>query len=530
MKTFGEIVRFLKKLRMCIYSSDVSVDSEQVIISQLNQDHRQLKHGDLFIAMKGQQFDGHAYIEEAIGRGAVAVICEDLAKIKNEVLDLDKIYLIEVKDIRAHLSALSSWFYDDPCKNFKHCIGVTGTNGKTTISYFITQLLAYEGNKVAFLGTIGNGIYPGLEISSHTTLDAVSLQGKLRQFVDENANDMVMEVSSHALDQKRVANVNFDVAVFSNLDGDHLDYHGTLEHYFTAKKKLFEFDSIKMAVINIDDIYGQRLAKELSFKRKKIISTSIQDPEADCYIRIDRVKNSGMDITLFWYGQPCFSTTVDLMGAYNIANLASAVAVFLLLKIPSCRRQKIEDRRQGGMVLEYNNTFFTDLLNAVFGLRPAPGRMEMLKRPGEPVVIIDFAHTSDALKKALVALKTKSKGRLYCVFGCGGDRDRRKRAKMAKCAQRLADFIVITEDNNRLESFDSIIEDMMPGLSDKKENYRIIPDRKKAIEYALNQATKEDIVLLAGKGHERYIDHSGEKEPFDEREIVQHFWSRKHRL
>ncbi len=499
MKTIAQIINFFSKQGL-LSQVHFNQQNAYVLIENLCQDHKGCQKGDIFIALKGQRHDGHQYVSAALEKGANLIVVEDIHLVPDSV---NKDDLLEVREIKHHLSEFAGWFYDFPSQHLQ-IYAVTGTNGKSTIAHFIGQLLTKLGYKSGVLGTIGNGIYPKLYASSLTTLDTVNLNKVLKDFVRTKVKSVAMEVSSHAIDQNRIKGINIEIAIFSNLDVDHLDYHQSMVDYFEVKARLFRMQNVQKCIINIDNEYGVKLYQDLlSLKTKQVLTFSIQNKKADCFIAIERYLQTGFEVSIYWKEVKITQMLLPIMGEYNLSNIAAAITALLA----------------NGYSLE-------SVKHALPFIQNAKGRLEQLKFRNKALVVIDYAHTPDALQKALQALQSQLKGRLYCVFGCGGERETSKRPLMAKVAQIHADFCIITEDNSRTEPIDNIMADILRGFDKQFSKYIVIKDRKKAIEYVLTHTTADDIILLAGKGHETYLDKNNFKIHFDEREVVMNLWSK----
>ena len=460
-------------------------------ITGIENDSRRIQGGDLFLACKGLSVDGNRFAAAAVTAGAAAVVTEQAAELSN--LDVPVIELSQLSERQGELAAR---FYQHPSRALR-AIGITGTNGKTSISHFVARALSQLGSKTAVIGTTGNGFVGALESASHTTPDAVSLQRLLAQLQQQGAEAVAMEVSSHALEQGRVAGVAFDQAVFTNLSRDHLDYHGTMEAYGAAKAKLFEQYGISQAVINTDDPFGrqlwQRLGAEYPDVQRLAIGEQPIDPTEGGQLRIltHRLTGQGIQADI---ASPWGELRVDspLLGRFNLYNLLGALGALI------------------GAGIEPQAA-----LAALNQLDGVDGRMQAFKISGQPLVVVDYAHTPDALDKALASLRNHCSGRLWCLFGCGGDRDRGKRASMAQAAEQWADRLVVTSDNPRSEDPQQIIDDVLAGIDDKAAAV-VEPDRRVAIERAVAEAAPGDVVLVAGKGHEDYQEINGVREPFSD--------------
>jgi UDP-N-acetylmuramoyl-L-alanyl-D-glutamate--2,6-diaminopimelate ligase len=433
-------------------------------------------------------------MNEAIQAGAVAIAYEEDGKFSPP--ENCPIPLVAVEQLSEKIFELGPYFYNDPSQSLT-MIGVTGTNGKTSTTHYIAQILALLGQKCGVIGTVGNGLWGSLNTTNCTTPDPLHLQHLLAELRDEGATTVAMEVSSHGLEQRRVEGVKFDVAIFTNLTRDHLDYHGDMEHYALAKAKLFATSGLRFAVLNADDPYSQLMQKHAADK-SKILWYSTQQSTSDIHVISSTMQPNGIALQLasIWGEAKC---DLPLLGAFNISNILAVICSLCALNHP-----------------------FSAILMALEKIKPVSGRMEKLSLQGYPTIVIDYAHTPDAMEKALCAMREHCQAKIWVVFGCGGNRDRGKRPEMAKVAEQFADHIIVTQDNSRLENKEQIFADIMAGFR-QTEAIHIESDRAKAIEYALSHANENDCILLAGKGHETYMDIDGIKSHFDEREVVKHF-------
>ena len=469
-------------------------------IAALAMDSRDVVPGALFLACAGHSAHGLEYLAQALDRGAVAVAWEpDGAWDRQRVAALEApVPLIEVPGLGRRVSHIAGRFHADPSTDLD-LIGVTGTNGKTSCALFIAQALAPD-LPCGVIGTIGNG-YPGeLRPGRHTTPDPVRLQALLAQFRDRGAGAVAMEVSSHALDQDRAAALRFDLAVLTNLSRDHLDYHGDMESYAEAKKRLFHAPGLEAAVINLDDELGRTLAGELAGGPQLIGYGCGREPDRASVDRwlhgeILAVDDDGLRVAISGsWGEGHLST--PLLGHFNVSNLLAVLGVLL----------------QRGLPLEI-------ALQRLGRLPGVPGRMQRFGGGERPLVVVDYAHTPDALEHVLTALRHHTRGRLICVFGCGGDRDTGKRPQMGAIAERLADLAVVTDDNPRGEDGDRIVAQILAGM-ERPEAARVQRDRAVAIRQAIGGARPGDLVVVAGKGHETSQEIRGVKHPFDDAEQV----------
>ncbi|MDM8557711.1 UDP-N-acetylmuramoyl-L-alanyl-D-glutamate--2,6-diaminopimelate ligase [Candidatus Parabeggiatoa sp. HSG14] len=476
-------------------------------LTGLTLDSRAVRPGDIFLACQGTQVHGEIYIESAIQKGAVAILKE--APIHNIKTLTNGVPCISIPHLSQQIGGLAARFYGYPSRH-KRIIGVTGTNGKTSVTHLIAQILQKEA-PCGLFGTLGYGIYGALQSGLHTTPDAIQLQTLLAQLGTQNVSQVVMEVSSHALVQGRVNGITFETAVLTNLSRDHLDYHQTMTAYGNAKRQLFAMPDLKTAVINYDDVFGQDVLADLPSSITPL-SYSTHDKKADVYAQIHAYDIHGckLDIHTSWGKGQLHS---PLFGQFNVSNVLAALTVLLNMGFP-----------------------LSQLLTQLNIIEPIPGRMERFGQANQPTVIIDYAHTPDALEKTLLALHEHLKEKkpsesnhshfsdintptpkLWCVFGCGGDRDHGKRQLMGEIAQRYADKVIITDDNPRHETSQAIIDNILQGCPSPTA---VISNREQAIHYALQNAMINDIVLIAGKGHENYQQIGDQRLPFSDKAVV----------
>jgi len=458
-------------------------------------DSRKIQPGDVFLAYPGHASDGRQFIHQAIARGASAVLWE------REGFDWDSRWNVPnlpVDRLRWMVGDIADEVCGHPSRNL-WMVGVTGTNGKTSVSQWVARALNRLERRCAVIGTLGNGFPGNLDSTVNTTPDAIELQESLARFQVEGAQAAAMEVSSIGLDQGRVSGCVMDVAVFTNLTRDHLDYHGTMEAYADAKSKLFDMPGLKAAVLNFDDRMGVSLARRLSCREGfhvlgySLIPDNVHAAPADSMLLASglQMTTTGMRFRVH-YGEQQAELAVGLVGQFNISNLLAVLGVLLA-----------------------SGYMFDEALGAVRELTPPEGRMQTLGGIGEPLAVVDYAHTPDALEKALNALQHTAHsrgGKLICVFGCGGDRDPGKRPMMGEVAVRLADKVVVTSDNPRNEDPQDIIEQIIRGAP----GVECIADRGEAILQAVQQAGPDDVVLIAGKGHEDYQEVKGLKHHFSD--------------
>jgi len=453
----------------------------------LTADSREVAPGDLFLALPGLRHDGRGYIRDALARGAAAVAYEDDVTGRKTPVPGVAVPLIPIPDLRRRAGLIADRYYGAPSQGVI-VVGVTGTNGKTTC----TQLLAQTLERCAVIGTLGTGFPGALDHSLHTTPDAIRVHRLLDRFRADGARHTAIEVSSHALAQGRVTGVHFKAAVFTNLTRDHLDYHGDMDAYGEAKAGLFDMPGLEVAVINHDDAFGRELIRRLH-GRRRVVTYGLR---ADAAVRALDVRpaHDGLRLRVATAaGEIEFSS--PLFGRFNAYNLLAVLAVLLVF----------------GMDLQ---TACARLSRA----RPAAGRVERFGgRAGQPLVVVDYAHTPDALEKVLAALREHARGRIVCVFGCGGDRDAGKRPEMGRIAERLADSVIVTDDNPRHEAPEKIIGDILAGMGRPP---RVIRERRAAIAAAIAGASADDIVLVAGKGHEDYQQVGDTRLPYSDGQTV----------
>lgn len=469
------------KLKEILKGIEVLNEYTDAEVLEVTQDSRLVQEGSLFICVKGATFDGHSVAEEMLDKGASAVVVE-------RDLGLDRQIL--VKDSRAVYSPICANFFGNPAKKLK-LIGLTGTNGKTTTTFLIKQILENVGKKVGLVGTVQNMIGDEVYPAKFTTPDPHELQKLFAMMVNAGCEYCVMEVSSQALAQGRVNGLHFAVSAFTNLTQDHLDYHKTWENYFNSKKLLFENSSV--AVTNIDDENGLEIVKGLDFD--KLITYSVNKNNATYLAKNVTFKASGVEYELI--GDTIGRCSCPIPGRFSVYNSLCAASCALALGIS-----------------------FHDVLMAISKSQGVKGRIEVVPCERDFTVIIDYAHSPDGLENIITSLQEIAKGRVVTLFGCGGDRDKTKRPKMGKIAAELSDFCVVTSDNPRSENPSEIIKDILVGMQGIDTPYVVVENRREAIEYAIKNAQKDDIILLAGKGHETYQILPTGTIHFDEREAV----------
>lgn len=470
-------------MKLCDLLKNVKIDDSNISldedISDIVCDSRKCTKGCAFICLEGTKFDGHLYIDEAVKLGAKVLITQ------RDVSFSGSEKFVRIDGGRKAIARMACNFFEDPSKKIK-LIGVTGTKGKTTTTYMIKSILEAHGEKVGIIGTIESKIGDNqLAVSSNTTPDAIELQRLFSKMVDYGADVIVMEVSSHSLDLDRVFGSDFDIAVFTNLSQDHLDYHKNFENYFQAKKLLFSM--CKKAIINIDDSYGKRLFGEISCNKK---SFSI-DENSD--IKANDFKVTANGVTFLNNGE---MFDVKIPGKFSIYNALAGIGI------------------------GYEFGCFAAEIQEGFDNLVVPGRSELVDIDSDFAVMVDYAHSPDSLKNILLATKEYAKGRIICVFGCGGDRDKTKRPIMGEIAGSLSDIVVVTSDNPRSEDPETIISEIEKGIKATNKEYFRVPDRAEAIYKALSVAKKDDIIVIAGKGHETYQILREKTIHFDDKEQV----------
>ncbi|HTS21593.1 MAG TPA: UDP-N-acetylmuramoyl-L-alanyl-D-glutamate--2,6-diaminopimelate ligase [Casimicrobiaceae bacterium] len=455
---------------------------------RVTSDSRRVQPGDVFAAYPGSRRDGRSFIAEAVGRGARAILWDPQGFVWDRAWKLPH---LPVDNLKMRLGGIADAVYGQPSREL-WMIGVTGTNGKTSCAHWIAAGLDAAGRRAAVLGTLGNGLWGALEEAPNTTPDAALLHETLRNLKSQGAEAVSMEVSSHGIEQGRVNAIAFDVALFTNLSRDHLDYHGTMAAYGAAKAKLFAWPDLRVGVVNADDAFGKSLIDASRTAGRKILTYGFGAADIVGTRLTASTSGLGFAVETPWGKGEIHAR---LVGAFNAANLLGVLAVLLV----------------SGVGIE---PAVTILANA----EAPPGRMQRLGGDdGAPLVVIDYAHTPDALDKVLTSLRpaVAGDGELVCVFGCGGDRDRGKRPEMGRVAARLADRVIVTSDNPRSEEPDAIASDIVRGIRDTgNRRYAVELDRADAIARAIGDAEAGDVVVIAGKGHEPYQEAAGVRVPF----------------
>ena len=467
------------------------------VITGLGLDSRTIEAGALFFATQGTRQHGLQFSQQAMARGVAAIAWEPGPHAREDCLQ-DDLPCIRIPDLQQQVGPIARRFYRNPSSNIR-VIGVTGTDGKTSVSQFLAQAFAQLGIPCGVVGTLGYGIHLDLEPETCTTPDAIRMQALLHGFLEKEIPQVVVEASSHGLKQGRLNGVDVDTAIFTNLGHDHMDYHPSLEDYENSKRILFRTAGLQHAVINADDAFGRKLAEEagnhtrvvpyscdmrLTGKEPNIYASNVSASQKGTVIEIDSSWGSGVIDT-------------RLCGKFNVSNLLAVTGALLV-----------------------NGYALDEVIAAVSCVKTVPGRMERVQGGRDaPSVLVDYAHTPQALSSVLQVLRETCTGRLWCVFGCGGDRDSGKRKYMAQAVESLADHAVVTDDNPRFEDPDDIVQDVIAGFS-PAASYSVIHDRKQAIAHAIHQAKPGDTVLIAGKGHETLQIIEGKRLPFDDRKTA----------
>ena len=479
------------------FIADDCVVDARCHISGMSLDSRQIEKDFLFVACQGTQQHGLAYAQDAVNAGAAAIIYEKSLTRQAEISDYlnhlqsADIPLIEVDELNVKVGFIADRFYARPSQSLK-VTGITGTNGKTSCSHYLAGLLS-NTNKTAVMGTLGNGLYGNLQITNNTTADAITVHHFMADMQRQEVSDVVMEVSSHGLDQGRVNGVHFDTAIFTNLSRDHLDYHQDMTHYAESKQKLFSMPGLRYAVINADDEFGRQILETLPDTVQSVAYSLSDAMNADASVlrnslmHLGCVQGSDLQFTeaglSMQISSPWGDTVVKstLYGRFNAENILAVLACSLV-----------------------NGMRLSDAVEGIEKLTAVAGRMQRIAaNKNQPIVIVDYAHTPDALEQLLTSVRTHCKKRLWCVFGCGGDRDTGKRPLMGTVADLHADEVVLTDDNPRSEASNNIIQQIAEGIK-RIQHLTIEPDRSAAIKYAITNASAGDVVVIAGKGHENY--------------------------
>ncbi|WP_347262210.1 UDP-N-acetylmuramoyl-L-alanyl-D-glutamate--2,6-diaminopimelate ligase [Rudaea sp.] len=480
------LARPLADLLAGIAPANALAAAGDIVVRGLALDSRRVRAGDAFFALQGGSRHGIEFAPVAIERGAAVILAEAPPR-PSALSPQPSTFWID--NLHDQVGEIAARFFARPSASLR-VIGVTGTNGKTSIAQLLAAALDGLGARAATIGTLGAGLVGALREGERTTPDAISVQALLAEFRDAGASHVAMEVSSHAVSQGRVNAVTFDVAAFTNLTRDHLDYHGTMEAYGAAKARLFAWPNLRVAVINIDDAFGRKLAADLP-ARVQGLRYGVDNHDAEIVATAVRTSGEGLHFHLRTpWGEGEVATS--LLGRFNVANL---------LAVAGCL---------GALGFD-----FTQIRAALTNAKPVIGRMNRLGGGTAPLVVVDYAHTPDALEQALANLRAHCAGRLICVFGAGGERDQGKRPQMAEIAERLADRVIVTDDNPRNEDGDAIVAQIVAGFV-HRETVAVQRDRAQAIALALREAKAGDVVLIAGKGHEPYQEVAGTRHPFDD--------------
>lgn len=475
----------------------VVLPDEDREIAGVHVDSRRISNGDAFVALQGDTVHGLDFLQSAIEGGVVAVLVERYDERCGEkeraVIKNSSVALIEVDDLATQTGVIASRYYGSPSASLK-VVGVTGTDGKTSICHLLGQALNLNRSNCGILGTLGWGFGDQMQSTGLTTPDAVVLQSALAEMLAAGANTVAMEVSSHSLAQQRVNGIVFDVAVLTNIGRDHLDYHGDMQSYRDAKKSLFFKPQLRAAVINADDEFGSLLIEQLPGIEVYSYGASAHPGRHIQFCNIEH-KSTGLSFDLV-YGNDSYRVDSNLIGSFNVQNISATFAVLVALGVSP------------------------DLaVESLSNLKPVPGRMEATLLANGAAVIVDYAHNPHALESVLATVSSHCEGKLIVVFGCGGDRDQGKRPMMAAIAEKFADVSIVTDDNPRSESGDAIVAQILQGFK-SQHNVTVERDRKSAIELAMRQAGDSDFVVVAGKGHEDYQLIGNQRLPFSDSEVV----------
>ena len=473
-----KLIELLEKTKVISGTADLNIE-----ISDIVYDSRQVSAGDVFVAIEGFETDGHKYISQAVSKGAVAVVCQHKPE--------ESVPYVLVEDSRKALASMAAGYFGNPSERMK-IIGVTGTNGKTTSTILLKQVLEKcKGAKVGLIGTNENMIGHAKIQTEHTTPESYDLQKLFGEMADSGCEYVVMEVSSHSLVLSRVHDVQFEIGMFTNLSQDHLDFHGDMEAY--AKAKVMLFSQCNNAVINLDDEHGKMM---MDSAKCPVTTYAIDNNDADIVAKGVKLKSDRVVFSALEVGE-IERAEIRIPGRFSAYNALGVIACARLMGIS-----------------------LSDATQALASARGVMGRVEVVETGKPYTVIIDYAHTPDALENVLSAAKGFAPGRVVVLFGCGGDRDAKKRPIMGEIAARVADFVIVTSDNPRTENPGEIISDILEGMKEYPDSYTVIEDRRQAIAYALDNALPDDIIILAGKGHETYQIIGKMKYHMDEREIV----------
>ena len=472
--------------------ADVGEPYAKTLVQGLSSDSRRLRAGDVFFACKGGAFHGLEFAEEAVEKGAICVLWEPSAERYRLPAGVPA---MAVPGLRAQIGVIADRFYGCPSRDIP-VVAVTGTDGKTSVSHFLAEFLEHLGKHCGLIGTLGSGFVGALESTEMTTPDAIFLHRRIRELRDSGAVYIVIEASSHGLSQHRLAGLLVNVAVLTNLGHDHLDYHGSHASYAAAKRSLFENADLETAVVNADDAFGRELAEHCQ-PHCQVFRYSAKDAvNAELCAEEIVADSHGLRFDIR-YGDQRATLHSVLLGQFNVLNLLAVLSVLLTTGEES----------------------FTRLVALAKKIQPAAGRMQRFSVANTPVVLLDYAHTPQALNEALLSCRNMTSKKLHCVFGCGGERDRAKRPLMGAIASRLADTVILTDDNPRRESPGKILQEILAG-ADETGKFSLIHDRRAAIRQLLNSASVDDCVLVAGKGHEAFQENATGKRRFSDAEVI----------
>ena len=480
--------------------ADLSELPESVLateVSGVQMDSRLVTEGELFLACFGKNHDARDYVEDTVAGGASAVLVESGGGWQGLRM-IGDVPVLAVDKLASRLSEIAGRFYGNPSTALS-VFGITGTNGKTSCSQFIAQVLTGLGFRCGTMGTLGYGVYGELQETDLTTPDAVFTQMALAEMAQSQIDPVVMEVSSVGLHQHRVAAVHFDTAIFTNITRDHLDYHGSMEEYAGNKRKLFTTEGLRCAVINLDDPHALSILNAID-SGVEILTYSAGNPVASVYAEEVTLTPDGFSAVIVTPLGRC-QISPRLLGRFNISNVLAVVAALI------------------GYLPGKGDYSLDALCAEVSALEPVNGRMQIIGEGGDITAVVDYAHTPDGLRSALTALRQHFDGKIWCLFGCGGNRDKGKRPLMGEIAEELADYLIIADDNPRREQGDEIVRHILSGISNPA-GVTVIRDRARAIDHAIASAAADDVVLVAGKGHESYQDIAGEKHLFSDAKQV----------
>ncbi len=482
---------------------DVGESYAKTLVQGLSTDSRRLRKGDVFFACRGEAFHGLQFAEEAVEKGASCVLWEPPAGLYDMPVGVP---VLAVPGLRTQIGVIADRFYDRPSRDIP-VVAVTGTDGKTSVSHFLAELLEHLGRHCGLIGTLGSGFVEALESTGMTTPDAVFLHRRIRELRDSGAVFIVIEASSHGLAQHRLAGLAINVAVLTNLGHDHLDYHGSRAAYVDAKRSLFESAGLETAVVNADDAFGRELAERCQSHCQVLRYSAMGAGNAEVWAEKIVADGRGLRFTIR-HGEQSAPLHSVLLGKFNVLNLLAVLSVLLAT---------------GEAQLD-------ELAALAKKIQPATGRMQRFSVVGTPVVVLDYAHTPQALNEALSSCREMTTEKLHCVFGCGGERDRTKRPLMGAIASRLADSVVLTDDNPRRENPERILQEILAG-AEKTRQFEIIHDRRTAIRQVLSSASVRDCVLVAGKGHEAFQENASGKQFFSDAAVISEWlYARREKL